>query len=242
MNAIVALASKDIRIIYRDRFLAFVALYALALALVARALVGWIPWESAAIYLAPAIVLFGTILLGTLLGFALVEEREQGTWLLLRVLPLGATTLFLYLVVVASVSSFVVSAAAAHLYGYPVADRPAFFVMLAASALCAPLVMMIIGSLAANKIEGLAMSKIVSAAGVLPSLVFVLPAPWQLLLAWCPLYWLYLGLLEAYAGNPSKLSAVHWPGYPWWLCALAAVALSALGTALTTRLYLRRAV
>lgn len=240
MNAIAALARKDFRIIYRDRFLAFVALYALALALIARALVPWIALESLSIYLAPAIALFGTILLGTLLGFALVEEREQGTWLLLRVLPLGATTWFLYLSVVASGSAFVVSLAAALLYGCPVADLPAFLVMLVASAMCAPLVMTIIGALAANKIEGLAMSKIVSAAGVLPALVFVLPAPWQLLLSWCPLYWLYLGLLESYAGDPSTLSAVQWPGYPWWLCALAGAASSCLGTAIMIRLYLRR--
>ena len=94
MNQIRALARKDIRVIYRDRFMLFIAAYALILALVARLGVSWVPVENdnLDLYLAPAIVMFGTLLLGTLLGFALIEEREQGTWLLLRVLPQRCST------------------------------------------------------------------------------------------------------------------------------------------------------
>ena len=71
MNAIVALAHKDLRIIYRDRFMLFIAAYALILALVARLGVPWVPIDNLDLFLAPAIVMFGTLLLGTLLGFAL---------------------------------------------------------------------------------------------------------------------------------------------------------------------------
>ena len=175
MNAITALVQKDIRIIYRDRFLLFIAVYALILALVARLGVPWVPVDNLDLYIAPAIVMFGTLLLGTLLGFALIEEREQGTWLLLRVLPLSSRTVFAYFVVSASGLSLVVSFAAAMLYGYPVADWPAFVFMLVASALAAPLVMLALGALAKNKIEGLAISKIISALGILPALVFSPP-------------------------------------------------------------------
>ena len=138
----------------------FIGAYALILALVARLGVPWVPVDHLDLFLAPAIVMFGTLLLGTLLGFALIEEREQGTWLLLRVLPLSSKTVFIYFGASASLLSFIVSFAAAMLYGYPVADWPAFVFMLVAGALTAPLVMLALGALAKNKIEGLAESKL----------------------------------------------------------------------------------
>ncbi len=241
MNQIRALARKDIRIIYRDRFMLFIAAYALILALVARLGVPWVPVDNLDLYLAPAIVMFGTLLLGTLLGFALIEEREQGTWLLLRVLPLSSKTVFAYFVASASVLSLVVSFAAAMLYGYPVADWPAFVFMLVASALAAPLVMLTLGALAKNKIEGLAVSKIISALGILPALVFFAPTSWQVVAVWCPLYWLYLGLLQAYAGDPTQFDIVNWPAYPTWLPGVASIVLSFVGMAMLVRMYTRSA-
>ncbi len=241
MNAIVALAHKDLRIIYRDRFMLFIAAYALILAFVARLGVPWVPIDNLDLYLAPAIVMFGTLLLGTLLGFALIEEREQGTWLLLRVLPLSSKVVFAYFVASASVLSLVVSFAAAMLYGYPVADWRAFVFMLIASALAAPLVMLALGALAKNKIEGLAVSKIISAAGILPVLLFFGPASWQVVAVWCPLYWLYLGLLQAYAGDPTQFDIVNWPAYPTWLPGVASIVLSFVGMAMLVHMYTRSA-
>ncbi len=241
MNRMKALVSKDIRVIYRDKFMLFIAAYALILALVARLGVPWVPIDNLDLYLAPAIVMFGTLLLGTLLGFALIEEREQGTWLLLRVLPLSSKTVFAYFVASASVLSLVVSFAAAMLYGYPVADWRAFVFMLIASALAAPLVMLALGALAKNKIEGLAVSKIISAAGILPVLLFFGPASWQVVAVWCPLYWLYLGLLQAYAGDPTQFDIVNWPAYPLWLPGVASIVLSFVGMAVLVRTYTRSA-
>jgi len=241
MKALTALAQKDLRVVYRDRFMVFIAAYALVLAVLARLGVGWVPIDNLDLYLAPAIVMFGTLLLGTLLGFALIEEREQGTWLLLRVLPLSSKIVFAYFIVSASFLALVVSFAAAMLYGYPVADWPAFFVMLVASALTAPLIMLLLGALARNKIEGLALSKILSAAGAFPALIFFAPTSWQTVAVWCPLYWLYLGLLQAYASDPTKLDALNWPAYPTWLPAVASIVLSLAGMAVLVRIYTRSA-
>lgn len=244
MNAIIALAQKDLRIIYRDRFMAFIAGYSLLLALFCRFLVPYIDFENLGLYLAPAVVLMAPILLGTLLGFALIEEREQGTWFLLRVLPIGSKLLFAYFAGVASLLSFLVSFASVLLYGYPVLDWHAMVFMLAVSALAAPLVMLLLGATAANKIEGLAISKILSGSALVAILVFVVPAPWQLLGAWCPWYWLYLGLLAAYSGGAAELSALstlYWPGYSAWTSGGASLLLSILGMTLLTRLYSHRA-
>lgn len=222
-------------------FMVFIAAYALILAVVARFGVRWVPIDNLDLYLAPTIVMFGTLLLGTLLGFALIEEREQGTWLLLRVLPLSSTIVFAYFIGSASLLSLVVSFAAAMLYGYPVADWPAFVLMLGASALTAPLVMLLLGALAKNKIEGLAVSKIISAAGVLPALIFFAPTSWQIVAVWCPLYWLYLGLLQAYAGDTRQFDVLYWPEYPPFLPAVASIVLALVGMAVLVRMYTRSA-
>ena len=242
MSQLAALVRKDVRIVYRDSFLLFLPAYALVLALVGRLAVPWVPVEHLGLYLAPSMVLFGTLLLGTVLGFTLIEEREQGTWLLLRVLPLEPATLFLYLGAASSLLSCVVSLLASLVYGYPVADLPAYFVMVAVSSLTAPIMMMALSAMASNKIEGLAVSKILSVVLMAPAAIFVLPMPWQLVAAWCPFYWVYLGLLEAYAGETDALSAIYSPGYPMWLMVLAPLVLSAGGIVVLGRRYMRRAV
>ncbi len=240
MTQLSALIQKDARVIYRDSFLILLSLYSLALALAARILVPWIPMENLGLYLAPAVILFGPVLLGTVLGFALIEEREQGTWLLLRVLPLRELGLFAYLSVAAGLVSGIVSLASAYLYGCPVADRMQFGLMLVASSASAPLVMLVLAGLCSNKIEGLAVSKIISFVGLAPALVFVLPMPWQLVAGWCPWYWVYLGLLQAYAGEPSVLSAVYWPGFPGWLLVLAPISLCLIAVFPLARRYMRK--
>jgi hypothetical protein len=241
VKVFVALARKDLRVVYRDRFMLFVAGYALILAVVARFGAPWVPIAHVDLYLAPAIVMFGTLLLGTLLGFTLVEEREQGTWLLLRVLPMSSTSVFVYLATTAGVLAGAVGFAAAVLYGYPIPDWPAFVFMLAASASAAPLVMLVIGALAKNKIEGLAVSKIVSAVGLLPLAIFFVPMPWQLAATWCPLYWIYLGLLRAYASDTRVLESLYWPGFSVWLAGAMTIGLSLAGMALMVRRYTRAA-
>jgi fluoroquinolone transport system permease protein len=242
VRQLLALARKDARIVVRDSFLVAILLYTLVLAVVARVVVRWIPVERLALYLAPAMVLFGALLLGTVLGFALIEESEQGTWQLLRVLPLDSRTLFLYLGAGSGLVSAVVSLLAALVYGRPVADLPAFLLMVGVSSLSAPLVMLLLGATASNKIEGLAVSKILGLLLVTPGAVFVLPMPWQLLFAWSPFYWIYLGLLRAYAGDTSLLSATRWPAYPSWLLVVAPLALLAVANVLLVQHYRRRVV
>lgn len=241
MSALAALARKDSKAFLRDRFLLMIAFYTLAMALICRLLVPFVPVRGLDLYLAPAVVMMGAMLLGTLFGFGLIEEREQGTWLLLRVLPLGETALFAYLAGSAAFASLVMAALGALVYGYPVARAGTFAGMLLASALAGPLVMLLLGALASNKIEGMAFSKMVSASGLVAASVFVLPAPWQLLVGLFPWYWLYVGLLEAFAANPQGLTALYWPGYPTWLPPLAASALSLSGTLFLLRVYRRRA-
>ena len=170
-SPIVALAQKDVRVVFRDSFLVFLPVYAFVLALVMRVGVPYVPVENLDSYLAPAVVLFGAILLGTVLGFGLIEEREQGTWLLLRVFPISNNLLFLYFTLLSTLVAALVSLAVVPVYGHPIARPIAFGFMVVASSLTAPVITWVLGAIASNKIEGLAVNKIVSGVLMLPALV-----------------------------------------------------------------------
>lgn len=240
MSKIATLLRKDARGIWRDGFLLFMSTYALVLALVGRVAVGWIPIQNMDLYLAPVFVILGGFLLGTILGFALIEEREHRTWQLLRVLPLPETTLFAYLTATACSFALLSGLACAWLYGRNPVDVPWFLAMTVVSALVAPLVMLTLGVAASNKIEGFALAKILGFVVPLPGLIFLISAPWQLLLVWNPWYWIYLGLLRAYAGEAGVSTLpLHWPGYPSWMFVVFPVLLSGTGAAILARIYRR---
>ena len=238
MNKIEALLWKDARGIGRDRFLLYLCLYAPLLAIASRIAVPWIPIEHLSLDLAPWLVTMGGSLAAIIFGFGLIEERERQTLLLLRVLPLSRWAHFSYLVITTALLSCILGLAAAAVFGQSIADLPGFLMMLAAGSLLAPLGMLMLGVAAANKIEGMAVAKLVSSMSLVPALVFVMPAPWQILLAWSPHYWVYLGLLRAYAGEAQLAAlAVHWPDHPGWADPLAAAALSLAGIVLLARLH-----
>ena len=243
MSKLAALIQRDARGIYRDGFLMSMALYPLLIALAIRLLVPWIPIEHIGLYLAPTVILAASMLIGSVLGFALIEERENRTSLLLRVLPLSQAALFAYLTTSSSLLSLLASLAGALIYGRAVVEPAYFLLMATVGALFAPLVMLVLGAAAANKIEGLALSKIVSTTAIVPALAFVLPPSWQLLLSWHPVYWVYLGLLRAYAGDAALSSlAIHWPGFPSWTYVMAPLLLSGVGIVGLVALYRRRVV
>ncbi len=214
---IALLLRKDVRGVWRDRFLLFLAFYAAVIAGAMRLLVPWVPLEDAGLYAAPFGPLLASMLVGQVLGFVLIEERETRTWLLLRVLPLRERTLYGYLTVAGLLLAGLVSLLCAGVYGRPVAHPGRFAAMMLANAALAPAIMLALGAAASNKIEGLALGKIAGSASLAPAILLLAPMPWQLLLAWNPWYWLYLGLLRAWADDPELAARIaYWPGWPGW--------------------------
>lgn len=242
MSKIALLLQKDFRVIYRDGLMWLVFVLPAVFALAARLGVIWVPIEHLDLYLAPLVVIVGASVLGQLLGYALIEEREQNTWLLLRVLPLAEVQLFGYIACATGALSLFMVALATVVYGLRPAE-PLFFVALAlAGTPTTAFFILIVGAATENKIEGLAIGKALGGAGMVPFLAFVLPPAWQVLLWWNPFYWLYLGLLQAFAGreNLGEL-AIYWPGYPAWTFVVVPFVLSVAGYIALARIYRRRA-
>lgn len=224
-----ALLRRDVRGIYRDRFLVSMAAYTLVIAVAMRVLIRVIPVPRIELYAAPFVILIACSLIGLVFGFGLIEERETKTWLLLRVVPIDPATLTTYWVGTVSGFCLLLSLLSAWIYGLAPANPGAFLVFTAITALGAPIVMLLLGALAANKIQGLAVGKIISGSSLLLVGIFALPGRWQFTLMWYPWYWIYLGLLRAYAGSEQAASlAVTWPAAPAWLYAVLPLAISAL--------------
>lgn len=241
MSRVVTLLQKDFRVVYRDGFIALFFFYPAVIALVARAFVPMVPIEHFDLYMGPLMLTLSAPMLGTVLGYSLIEEREQQTWLLMRVLPMPELSLFGYLAAVAGVLSIAMSIVAAVLYGLRVVHPLWFIVLLVASAPCTAMFMLLLGAVARNKVEGLALSKALGPLSFVPALVFLLPPAWQVLLYWNPFYWLSLGFLEAYAGGRVADLPLYWPDHSFALMAVVPFVLALLYSWPLARIYRRRA-
>lgn len=216
-----ALVTRDVRTIVRDPFLFFFLFYGALIALIARGVWPFIPIENIQLFLAPATVIVSSMLAGIVLGLALVDEREQQTWLLFRVLPSGTTTFSTYLITSTLLVSFIGGALSAFVYGVPVVDLRAFVGGVFAAASGAPVFLLLLGAFASNKVEALALQKIAGSVTMPPILIFFVPEAWQWALWWNPWYWIYLGLLRGFA-SPTTLQAAHVPlpldaAWPYWV-------------------------
>ena len=202
-----ALLAKDSKGVVRDRLMLFLVTYGVVIALVLRFVIPLVPVENLALFLGPAVPMIGSLLVGAVLGFALVDERESGTWQLLRVLPVSESALALYFFSLAAAGGLISGAACAFVYGQSVENPWLFAATLVVNAMGAPVLAVFTASMASNKIEAIAMGKLANIPVALPALAFVLPAPWHLALMWSPFYWIYLGFLRSTAPEQTLRSA-----------------------------------
>ena len=236
------LLHKDLLTVYRDRFLVFLTMYPLVITAATRYVVSRVSTPHVDVYLAPGMILMAQFVVGTVVGFGLIEEREMQTWAALKVMPGGSRFAGIYYLGFTALVSTVVGLFAAVIYWV----APRNIVMMLAGTLVGSLtgsvVAFVLGSLATNKIEGMALTKTTGLALMTPILLFVAPPVWQAVVAWSPWYWSYIMLLWAYGGSEvAGFPLLKWPGHPPLLAAVVAAALGAAATAFFWRAYSRRA-
>ncbi|PRX97981.1 fluoroquinolone transporter permease [Allonocardiopsis opalescens] len=176
------------------------------------------------------LILGSAAILGALAGLMLLEEKDAGTLLALRVTPVALGTFAAYraATVVAVTAGYVVVGML--LCGLvPAEVLPG----AAAAALCAGLLAaalaLTMALVANNQVEGLA---VVRALGIvvagLPAVPYFVPAPWELLFGVLPSYW------------PVKVYWVAAEGGDWWPYAAVGTAYLALVVGLLLRAYAGR--
>lgn len=241
MSAIAGLVKRDALVIVRDGMLLPMILYVPVVAFALGRLVHLVPIAGFDLYIAPFLVGLGGSLIGFVFGFGMIEEHEQQTDCLLRVVPLSPLRYVSYQLLSTGGLGFALGLVTALLYGRAVDDPIALLGMTAVAGLQAPLFMLFLGVVSRNKIEGMAMGKLGNAIAFVPALLFVVPTGWQWTLWWCPHYWVYVGLLRAYAGDGLlETLPIHWPAPAAWVPPVAALVLLALAIALLARVERRR--
>jgi fluoroquinolone transport system permease protein len=209
-HALQALLHADVRALVRDPLLKWVALLPIGVALMLRALVPRIQEALAsgmAVDLTPyhPLIMGGYLMtapgiVGMVIGFLLLDERDARTLDALRVTPVGMEWYLTYRVVLP-----LVLGTAGTLIGYPLAGLAPLRVrellaVTAVAGLSAPMLTLVLATAAPNKVAGFAVVKVTNAVNLLPIVAFFIPLPYQLAAGVLPTYWPMRALWSAASG------------------------------------------
>lgn len=189
----------DLKNVRRDSLMIWLPLIPLLVALLARwgipALTGWL-LVAAQFDLRPYYPLiigfflpFPAGFAGIVVGFLLLDERDDRTLLALLVTPLPLTNYLMYRLSVPLVAGTVMALGTYPLVGLLPLPGATLVVIALLSSFAAPILALVLASLAENKVEGLALQKLLSSILFLPVLAYFLPEPWQWLAGILPTYW-----------------------------------------------------
>jgi fluoroquinolone transport system permease protein len=209
-----ALGPLDARGVGRDALLRWLIVLPIGIALAIRGVLPalleraapLLPFDPLALYaplMAYVLLLITPLLTGMVIGFQLLDQRDDGVLDALRVTPprlRGYLAYKLTLPVLVGIGLTMITFPLAGLNaGGPVA------LLLAALAIAphGPLFALFLAGFAANKVQGFALTKISNVLLMLPIAALFVPAAWQPLLAVAPGYWPARLLWALQSGAPE---------------------------------------
>jgi len=230
LRGLAALAMADWRRAGRDPFTVFMLIYVVVLAAVGR----WVlPWAMSALSsyldLTPYRVLIvsflavqaGPLILGSALGLMLLDERDEGSLLALRVTPISMARYALYRGAVPMLLSMFACAVTVLLTDLPTPSTLSLLSVSALAAVEAPLLALFLATFARNKVEGLALMKGMSVLMFAPVAAWFLDGPWHWLPGVIPTLWPAEAFWRIIDGRPyawvvAAGFVVHLP-LLWWM-------------------------
>lgn len=148
-------------------------------------------------YAIPVVLLLPMIMVGWVGGFLFLEDRDDGPLVAIEVTPIGKLGFMIYrLVAVATITAAITLLAVALL----LPDSPLWLraLLVASVPVNAMLVALILPAVARNKVEGLAVTKLINLAAIAPLLALA-PTPFRFIGGLLPTYWFgeWLSLSDA---------------------------------------------
>jgi len=226
------LGRNDAKLIGRDSFLIFMFVFAAIIALVLRlgmpalnsylAETGVMPGETIKISFSdvyPMLVAYmalytGALLVGTVFGFVLLDEKDQNTLKAMLVTPVPLSKYIMYRVGMSVVFAFVIILGMVLIINQSLLPLWQMILFAAAGALAAPIVTLFFAVLAENKVQGFAYSKFGGISGWFIMVGWFIPQPWQWICGIFPPFWIAKAYWLALDGS-------SW----WWLVLLVGVVL-----------------
>jgi fluoroquinolone transport system permease protein len=198
-KAIKGLGMTDLKTIQRDSFLGYLIILPIVYALLIRWLTplaadAFVNFFDLTLYypliVSFVIVVITPMLMGTAIGFLLLDERDERTLTALLVTPLPLTVYLVYRIAIPTILSVILT-----LINIPIAglvDFPFWSVVAIAlvAALSAPIVALFFFCFAENKVQGFGLLKAIGTVGFLiPIAAYFIPEPWQYGMGIFPHYW-----------------------------------------------------
>ena len=199
LRALRALGPIDIKNTLRDPLLRWLVVYPVFLGLVLRWLTPWATTQLLERYqfdLAPYYWLVMSFMLlttpmvaGVVIGFLLLDQRDDQTLTALQVTPLTLNGYLAYRIMMPMTLSVAITFVV-----FPVANlvEIGFVPLLAAAISAAPLAVMVplfLAAFASNKVQGFALAKGLGAVLVPPVVAYFVDSAWQLAFGVIPVYW-----------------------------------------------------
>lgn len=202
------LMAADARVLWRDPLLLWMTAVPIAMALLIRvlvqiadALLANAAFELAAYH---PLIMGGYLMsapgmIGFVIGFLLLDERDTGTLRALRVTPMSMRLYLTYRVVGPLVVGTAATVLGYRLAGLSPIGATALVGIALVAGLAAPLLALVLATAAPNKVAGFAVVKILNAVNLLPIAAFFIREPWQYFAGVLPTYWPMRALWSAAA-------------------------------------------
>lgn len=214
LSILQSLGPIDAKNIRRDELLRWIIFAPLAMALLIRLLFPIILVRAGEIlqfdlmpYYEPVtsfiVILLTPYLAGLVIGFLLLDQRDDGTLTALQVTPLSLNGYLLYRLTMPMLLSIVMTLVAAPLSGVIHIGFGRLVLTAVSAAPFAPIFALLLASLAQNKVQGFAITKVAGIILMPPLLAYFISAPWTIVLGIFPTYWPAMALWSAQAGNPA---------------------------------------
>jgi len=139
--------------------------------------------------LASLLVMVTPMLFGTVIGFLLLDQKDDRTLTALQVTPLSIKGYLVYRLGLPMVLSVIMTLVALPLSGVSQLGPAKQLVAAVAAAPLAPAFALLMAGFASNKVQGFAVTK---AAGIVnwpPMIAWFVDPPWQWAFGLCPTYW-----------------------------------------------------
>jgi len=173
----------------------------------------WVEWATQIIFhlsirpyldfIMSFLALVSPMTIGMLAGFLMLDDREEGLLLMLSITPLNKQGYLAYRLSLPVLFSFFFTGIFLLLADLlpinPISMLPALFML----SLEAPLVAFLLVAWAENKVEGLAISKLLGLSFIGPVAAYFLPLKWRWTLWWLPTYWASASFLSGLSAGES---------------------------------------
>jgi len=135
------------------------------------------------------LLLLAPTICGMVVGFILLDQRDDGTLTALQVTPLPLTSYLAYRLATPMLLSLAMTLIALPLSGLVALSPIELLLVALGAAPLAPLSALFLSAYAANKVQGFAIQKAMGVFLLAPFIGALLPMPWQLLTGLVPTYW-----------------------------------------------------